>query len=176
MVHLRLLAPALAAAVALAACSGGTGSTPNANVPVTGAAGPISPDNNGKFSQGTYPIPAVTVSVPCPGGLDMTFGGTLNYRAHTVVQHNGTKVSIHTTFDGVTGTDSAGNTYTFKGTGNAQVEIPNGGTLHGVGVGNMVAVGTGPDAGIRAHVKVSISVDSSGNVTLSATKFKIICK
>lgn len=176
MRSLRLLVPALASALLFAACSGGNGAAPNASIPVTGPAGQISPDNNGKFSQGTLPIPSVTESVPCSGGLDLTFGGSMNYRAHTVVQQKGTKVSIHTTLDGVTATDSDGNTYTFKGVGNAQVNIPNGGTLHGVGVGNMVAVGSGPDAGVRGHVKVGISVDTTGNVVLTFTTIKILCK
>jgi len=97
------------------------------------------------------------------------------YRAHTVVQQKRTQVAIHTTFEGLTATDSAGNAYTFKGVGNAQVEIPNGGTLTGAGVGNGVAVGSGPDAGVRAHVKVNISVDSMGNVVLVFDKVNIIC-
>lgn len=176
MQHLRLLVPALASALLLAACSGGTGTAPSASIPVTGPAGQITPNNNGKFSQGTLPIPSVTESVPCSGGLDLTFGGSMNYRAHTVVQQKGTKVSIHTTLDGVTATDSSGNAYTFKGVGNAQVNVPNGGTLQGVGVGNMVAVGSGPDAGVRGHVKVAISLDSYGNVVLAFTTIKIICR
>lgn len=175
MQRLRLLLPALASVILLSACSGGTGTAPTTTMPGVGAAAPVSPDNNGKFSQGTLPIPAVTESVPCSGGLDLTFGGSMAYRAHTVVQQKQTKVAIHTTLDGVTATDSAGNAYTFKGVGNAQVEVPNGGTLHGVGVGNLVAVGSGPDAGVRGHVKVAISVDSYGNIVLTFTTIHIIC-
>jgi hypothetical protein len=76
---------------------------------------------------------------------------------------------------GLTATDSAGNAYTFKGVGNAQAIIPNGGTLTGFGVGNGIAVGSGPDASIRGHVKVNISVDSTGNVVLKFDKVKITC-
>jgi len=136
----------------------------------------VSPDNNNpKFSQGSLTIPAVTVSVPCPDALDLTFAGPMAYRAHTVTQQKRTQVAVHTTLDGLTATDSAGNSYTFKGVGNAQAEIPNGGTLKGVGVGNGVAVGSGPDAGVRANVKVDIGVDSVGNVTLTFTKVHITC-
>ncbi len=176
MRRFRLLLPVLASVVLLAACSGGAGTAPTTGMPAVGPAGLISPDNSGKFSQGTLPIPAVTQSVPCTGGLDLTFGGSMDYRAHTVVQQKNTKVSIHTTFAGLTATDSAGNAYTFKGVGNAQVEVPNGGTLHGVGVGNLVAVGTGPDSGVRAHVKVAISADASGNIVLTFTTIRISCQ
>lgn len=175
MRSIRLLLPVLASMALLTACGGGTGTAPTTSMPAVGPASPISPDNNGKFTQGTLPIPAVTESVPCTGGLDLTFGGSMNYRAHTVVRQKNTKVSIHTTFDGLTAVDSAGNSYTFKGVGNAQVVIPNGGTLHGVGVGNLIAVGTGPDAGVRAHVKVAIGADSSGNIVLTFTSIHIIC-
>lgn len=175
MRSLASILPAVACALALAACGGGN-STPVASMPAAGAPAQVSPDNNGKFSQGTLPIPSVTESVPCTGGLDLTFGGSMNYRAHTVPQHGGSKVAIHTTLDGVTATDSAGNAYTFKGVGNAQVVVPQNGQLHGVGVGNMVAVGSGPDAGIRGHVKVSIGLDPYGNVVLTFTTIHIICK
>ncbi len=176
MSHLRLVFPALAATVLFAACSGGSGTSSSASVPIAGAPAPVSPDNNGKFSQGSFTIPAVTESVPCPGGLDLTFGGQMAYRAHTVIQQKQTKVAVHTTLDGLTATDSAGDAYTFKGVGNAQVEIPNGGTLTGVGVGDGVAVGSGPDAGVRAHVKVDLSVDSMGNIVLTFNKVHVVCR
>ena len=145
-------------------------------MPLAAAPNQASPDkNNPKFSEGSLTIPAVTESVPCPNGLDLTFGGPMTYRAHTVTQQKRQQVAIHTTLDGLTAADSAGNNYTFKGVGNAQVEIPNGGTLKGVGVGNGVAVGSGPDGGVRAHVKVDIGVDSTGNITLTFTKVNITC-
>lgn len=175
MQRFRLIFPLIAIGFVFAACSSGSGTSPTTSMPATGVQIPVSPDNNGKFSQGSLTIPAVTESVPCPMGLDLTFGGPMSYRAHTVTQQKRMQVVIHTTFDGLTATDSSGNTYTFKGVGNAQVQIPNGGTLKGVGVGNGVAVGSGPDAGVRAHLKVDIGVDSTGNITLTFSKVHIIC-
>ncbi|MGB8518879.1 MAG: hypothetical protein WCD38_01800 [Candidatus Tumulicola sp.] len=78
-------------------------------------------------------------------------------------------------FDGVTATDSAGNAYTFKAVGNAQVEVPNGGTLRGAGAGNMTIVGSGPDAGVSVHFNADISVDGGGNLSLTFNKLDINC-
>lgn len=176
MRRIRLVFPVLAAALLFAACSGGNGTSQTTAMPAVNAQGPVSPDNNNpKFSQGSLAIPSVTESVPCPNALDLTFGGPMAYRAHTVTQQKRQQIAVHTTLDGLTATDSAGNKYTFKGVGNAQVQIPNGGTLKGVGVGNGVAVGSGPDAGVRAHVKVDIGVDSTGNITLTFSKVDITC-
>ncbi len=104
----------------------------------------------------------------------MTYGGSINYRALTFVGKNKTKIALHTAFDGLTGTDSAGNAYTFTGHGNATVEIPNGGTLHGVGVAKITAVGSGPDAGEHIRFKAAIAI-VGGVLSVTFDSLKITC-
>ncbi len=171
----RLLIPILISAIAFAACSGGNGMSPTASMPAVGSAGPVSGDHSGTFSHGTIPISGFTESDPCQGGLDLTLGGSMKYRAYTVVGRHKTKVTVTTAFDGLTGIDSAGNTYTFKGHGAAQIEIPNGGFLHGVVVGRIVAVGSGPDAGLRVRFKVNIADTPSGGFSVTLDKIEIVC-
>jgi|GEM_PF-5977591 len=129
-----------------------------------------------KFQQGTLPVSHVTVPVNCPGALPLTFGGALIYRAHIVPVDGGYNAAVQTRLDGLTATDSAGNTYTFQGVGNAQVRLRAGGTAMGVGVGNLTAVGSGPDSGIHGHVTVDISIDSAGNISLTFDSIRAICR
>jgi hypothetical protein len=170
MRNFRILIPVLVSAMAFAACSGGNGTSPTAGMPALGQ-NPVSADHIGKFSQGTLMVPPITEPDPCPGGLALTFGGSVHYSVSTVVGKTQTKITIHTAWHGLTATDSDGNAYTFKGVGNARVEIPNGGQEHGVAFGKIVAVGSGPDSGVRVRFRANVTINGDSiDVTLDSIK------
>ncbi len=175
MRQFRLLFPVLVSAIAFAACSGGNGTSPTAGIPAAGPASPVSPDRSGTFSHGTFQVPTFTKSDPCPGGLDMTFGGSVAYNAFTIVGQDKTVILVRTKWVGLTGTDSNGNPYTFSGGGRARLVIPNGQVLHGAGLGHAVFVGSGPDAGDSVRVKVDASTDGNGHYSVTLDSVKFVC-
>jgi hypothetical protein len=116
------------------------------------------------------------ISIPACG-TTLTPGGSINVRAHVVDSTSGNvHVQVHATADGLTATDSAGNTYTFHGVANAELNLRPNVAGEATLTGNITANGSGPLGGDHAHIVAHITVNNNNDISVAFVKVMVDCK